>query len=58
MLAVNTHWSVVGSYQAAVGRSMAYKKPEIKDRAVVNFPSRLRNSLHFLEDYGEVVENI
>ena len=55
---VNTRWSVVGSYQAAVGKSMAYKKPEIKNRAVVNFPFRLRNSLHFLEDYGEVVENI
>ena len=58
MLVVNTHWSVVGSYQAAVGRSMAYKQPGIKDRAVVNFPSRLRNSLHFLKDYGEVVKNI
>ena len=58
MLVVNTHWSVVGSYQAAVGRSMAYEKPGIIDRAVVNFSSRLRNSLHFLENYGEVVENI
>ena len=58
MLVVNIHWSVVGSYQAAVGRSMAYEKPGIKDRAVVNSSSRLRNSLHFLEDYGEVVENI
>ena len=58
MLVVNFHWSVVGSYQAVVGRSMAYEKPEIKDRALVNFSSRLRNSLRFLEDYGEVVENI
>ena len=58
MLVVNIHWSVVGSYQAAVGRSMAYEKPGIIERAVVNFPSRLRNTLHFLENYGEVVENI
>ena len=58
MLVVNTHGSVVGSYQAAVGRSMAYEKPGIIDRAVVNFSSRLRSSLHFLENYGEVVENI
>ena len=58
MLVVNTHWSVVGSYQAAVGRSMAYEKPGIIDRAVGNFPFRLRNSLHFLEDYGEGVKNI
>ena len=58
MLVVNIHWSVVGSYQAAVGRSMAYEKPGIIERAVVNFPSRLRNSLHFSEIYGELVENI
>ena len=37
MLVVNPHWSVVGSCQAAVGRSMAYEQPGIKDRAVKLF---------------------
>ena len=58
MLVVNTHWSVVGSCQAAVGRSMAYEQPGIKDRAVKDFSSRLRNSLHFFRNCGEVAKNI